>query len=573
MNGKVKEVDETKKDFDLKASIQKFGKFLSGMVMPNIGAFIAWGLITAFFIETGWFPNEDLAGLVSPMLTYLLPILIGYTGGKCIADLRGGVIGAIATTGVIVGADIPMFIGAMAMGPLAGFVIKKFDEFVDGKVPTGFEMLVNNFSVGILGMLLAILGFYGVGPLVVSLTEIIEIGVGTIVSYGLLPLISIFIEPAKVLFLNNAINHGILGPIGIAEAQETGKSIMFLLESNPGPGLGIILAYIICGKGSAKESAPGAAIIHFLGGIHEIYFPYILMNPVLIVAAILGGGVGVLVFSILGAGIVAAPSPGSIFALMALSPRGGMLPILLGVLASTVVSFMVAAPIIKKASLGDDDTSLEDATKKMKDMKVKKSEESKGVNYSNVKKIVFSCDAGMGSSAMGASRFKNRIKDLDLGIEVVNSSVDNIPSDADIVVTHITLVERVKKDVEVISISNFLKDTNLDLLFENLTKIKDDNGTQMENKDNKKINKIVFSCDAGMGSSAMGASRFKNRIKDLNLGIEVVNSSVDNIPSDADIVVTHVTLVERVKGDVEVISISNFLKDANIDLLFDRVSK
>lgn len=462
----------------IKTSIQRIGKFLSGMVMPNIGAFIAWGLITALFIPTGWMPNEKLSTIGDPMIKYLLPLLIAYTGGKAIAGQRGGVIGAAAAMGVIVGADIPMFIGAMIMGPFAGWVIKKFDKFVDGKIPTGFEMLVNNFSIGIIGMLLAILGFYAIGPAIVAGTALIESGVQFIVSKSLLPLVSAFIEPGKVLFLNNAINHGILGPIGIAEAKEAGKSIMFLLESNPGPGLGVLLAYWMFSRGSVKQSAPGAVIIHFFGGIHEIYFPYILMNPVLILATMAGGAAGILTFSILGAGLVAAPSPGSIFALMALAPKGGLLPVLAGVAVATIVSFLVAAPFVKRASVNqsEEDSTLEEAKAKMSDMKSAsknsdKNVEEKQFGVNEIKKIVFACDAGMGSSAMGASRFKNRIKNLDLNIEITNSSVDNLPDDTQIVVTHNTLVERVAKNnssVEIVSINNFLNDPNLDTLFKRL---------------------------------------------------------------------------------------------------------
>mgnify|MGYP000867897251 FL=1 len=279
---------EVKKKKTAGVRIQDFGRFLSGMVMPNIGAFIAWGLITALFIETGWIPNEKLSALVGPMLTYLLPLLIGYTGGKMVGDIRGGVVGAIGTMGVIVGADIPMLLGAMVMGPLGGYVIKKFDLAIEGKVKTGFEMLVNTFSAGIIGMLIAILAYLGIGPLILLLTNGFISVVEKFVKVGLLPLVSIIVEPAKVLFLNNAINHGILGPIGIQEAKEFGKSIFFLIETNPGPGLGILLAYWVFGKESIKQSVPGAAIIHFLGGIHEIYFPYVLMNPALLLAVIEG---------------------------------------------------------------------------------------------------------------------------------------------------------------------------------------------------------------------------------------------------------------------------------------------
>ncbi|MFT4007946.1 MAG: PTS transporter subunit EIIC, partial [Lacrimispora sp.] len=252
--------------------IQVFGRALSGMVMPNIGAFIAWGLITAFFIDTGWVPNKAFSELVGPMASILLPLLIAYTGGSAVAGQRGAVIGAIASMGVIVGSDVPMFMGAMIVGPLAAWILKKFDNFIRSKIKTGFEMLVNNFSIGIIGMILALLARLGIQPIVEALNHVMGAGVGFFVDHNLLPLASI--EPAKVLFLNNAVNHGILSPLGIQQVQEAGKSIFFLLEANPGPGLGILLAYCIAGKGSAKSSAPGAIIIHFLGGIHEIYFPY-----------------------------------------------------------------------------------------------------------------------------------------------------------------------------------------------------------------------------------------------------------------------------------------------------------
>ena len=441
----------------IKEKVQKFGKFLSGMVMPNIGAFIAWGLITALFIPAGWFPNEQLGSLVDPMLKYLLPLLVGYTGGRVVGDVRGGVLGAIATAGVIVGADIPMFIGAMIMGPLGGYTIKKFDKAIEGKAPAGFEMLINNFSVGIIGVILAIVGFYAIGPVVVVVTDAFKFGVEVIISKGLLPLVSIFIEPAKVLFLNNAINHGIIAPIGIEQTQEFGKSIMYLLEANPGPGLGLLLAYCLYSKGGVKQSAPGAAIIHALGGIHEIYFPYVLMNPVLIIAPIVGSAAGILIFSIFNAGLVAIPSPGSIFALMALAPKGGLIGVLAGVLASTAVSFVVAAPLVKKASkkLSDDE-------------EVTSENEEVVINKEVINKIVFACDAGMGSSAMGATKFRNRIKNFSSNITVINSSVDTIPSDADIVVSHKKLEERARKNspqANHVFIENFLQDSKLDKLY------------------------------------------------------------------------------------------------------------
>lgn len=469
----------------IKTKVQKLGRALSGMVMPNIGAFIAWGFITALFIEKGWLPNAQLAEMVTPMLKYVLPVLIGYTGGKMIAGDRGSVIGAIATVGIVVGAgDTTMLIGGMIMGPLGGWVIKKFDELVDGKIPSGFEMLVNNFSVGILGLILAIIGFYAIGPVVIAVTSVLQAGVEFLVKRNLIFLTSLFIEPAKVLFLNNAINHGILSPLGIEQAKEMGSSIMFLLEANPGPGLGVLLAYCIFGKGSSKESAPGAVIIHFLGGIHEIYFPYILMNPALILAVMLGGASGVLTFSVLGAGLVAAASPGSIIAILAMTAKGKYFAVIAGVVVATIVSFLVSSVFVKRAAARDEEQDLDVAQAQMKNMKAEAKNQKvevgqddvavaidKEVAVSDIKKIIFACDAGMGSSAMGAARFKSRIKDLNLGIEVAAAPVDNVPADAQIIVTHESLAQRAEDkydDKEIIEIKNFLKDDNIEALYNRL---------------------------------------------------------------------------------------------------------
>ena len=419
-----------------RARIQKFGRFLSGMIMPNIGAFIAWGLITALFIPTGWIPNEKMASLVGPMITYLLPLLIGFTGGRMVGGIRGGVVGAIATMGVIVGSGIPMFIGAMLMGPFGGWVIKKSDKFFENRVPVGFEMLVDNFSAGILGMAVALLGFWVIQPVISAVVIFLQSGVELIVNARLLPIASVFIEPGKVLFLNNAINHGILGPLGIQQVQETGKSILFLLETNPGPGLGILLAYWLFSKGNAKASAPGAIIIHFFGGIHEIYFPYILMRPVLILAAMAGGASGILTFMLLGAGEVATPSPGSIFALLAVAPKGGALPVIAGIIVATAVSFVVAMPFVKKFAAQDGaDEKLEEAKSTLKNLK----------GAGKITSIVFACDAGMGSSAMGANKLTKMLKAADLDIKVEHCSVDDIPTGAQLVVCHRDLMDRVKQ--------------------------------------------------------------------------------------------------------------------------------
>jgi PTS system mannitol-specific IIC component len=416
---------------NIKVSVQKFGNFLSSMVMPNIGAFIAWGLITAFFVPTGFFPNGNLAKLVDPMVTYLLPLLIGYTGGKIVHDQRGGVVGAIATMGVIVGSDIPMFLGAMVIGPLGGYVIKKFDQFIEGKVKTGFEMLINNFSAGILGGILAILAFLGASPAIDAFTGWLIVGVDWLLAKHLLPLTSILIEPAKILFLNNAINHGIISPIGAEQIRTSGKSILLLLEANPGPGFGVLLAYSFFGKGTAKKSAPGAALIQFVGGVHEIYFPYILMRPLLIIGAILGGMSGVFTFVLLDGGLQAVVSPGSILAFLAATPPGEYFANIAGVLVAAGVSFIASSIILKTGTQRED---LDAAARKMQAMKAKKSPvtenftKQQGELPTNVQKIIFACDAGMGSSAMGASLLRKKIKQTDLDILVTNTAVSNIPN-------------------------------------------------------------------------------------------------------------------------------------------------
>ncbi|WP_104139450.1 PTS mannitol transporter subunit IICBA [Arthrobacter sp. ZGTC131] len=475
----------------VRVHVQKFGTFLSGMIMPNIGAFIAWGLITALFIEKGWLPvpalggfgtnsaGEPNVGLVGPMITYLLPLLIAYTGGKMVYDVRGGVVGAIGTMGVIVGAGIPMFIGAMIMGPLGGWTMKKLDAIWHGKIRPGFEMLVNNFSAGIWGALLAMLGFYGISPLVTAFST----GAGNVVQFlvnnGLLPLTSIFIEPAKVLFLNNAINHGVLTPLGVQQSLEQGKSILFLLEANPGPGLGILLAYMFFGRGVAKASAPGAAIIHFFGGIHEIYFPYVLMRPLLILAAIAGGMTGIATLAVTNSGLVAPAAPGSIIAVIAQTSRDSYLGVILSVVLAATVSFLVAS-VILRTTRHSDEGDLSAATSRMEDMKGKKSSVASSLTGAGaggtavltrpVENIVFACDAGMGSSAMGASVLRNKIKAAGFpDVKVTNASIANLTDTYDVVITHQDLTERAKPATASAvhySVDNFMNSPRYDEIVE-----------------------------------------------------------------------------------------------------------
>lgn len=452
------------KKINFRDTVQKTGRYLSSMIMPNIGAFIAWGLITALFIADGWLPCESLASMTGPMLKYLLPVLIAYTAGKNVAGERGGGVAAVAVIGVIQGSSIPMFLGAMLMGPLAGMSIKWFDRITEGKIKPGFEMLVNNFSAGIIGMILAIVGFFIVGHAVEWLTSCISVAAKAIVNLKLLPLIALVVEPGKVLFLNNAINHGIFSPIGIEQVSQFGDSIFFLIESNPGAGLGVLLACWLVGKGTMKKTAPGAAVIHFFGGIHEIYFPYILAKPSLLVATIAGSACGLLFFILTGAGLVAPASPGSIISILAMTPSGKLWAVAGGVIITAAVSFAVSALILKYSRYGEGSESVHGNVKA----------EAHANAHKEIRKIMFACDAGMGSSALGATSFRKRAVKEGIGIEIGNCPADSIPEDTDIVVCQKVIASRLqgRKDIpEIIVIENFLSDPELDRLLDRLRKV------------------------------------------------------------------------------------------------------
>lgn len=446
----------------IRSNVQKIGSFISSMIIPNIGAFIAWGFIEAIFSPTGWFPNERISTLIDPLKNYLLPLLVGYTGGKVTGGARGGIVAAIATIGVICGANIPMILGAIIIGQVSGYLIKKLDIKLKDKIPYGFEMLVNNFSLAFMGIILAIIGLVIIGPSIIIVDKIMNKGVYFIIRNGLLPLLAIFIEPIKVLFLNNVMNHGIINIIAMDQITEYGKSILYLLEANPGPGLGVILSYYIYSKGVMKQFVPSAAIIQFFGGIHEIYFPYILLNPQLLIAAIIGNAVSIMIFLIFNTGLISLASPGSIFSIMMLSYKGDILKNLLGVFGGAIVSFFIATILLKRKYRKNVDININ-----------KKNKSELNFDIKSIKKIVFACDVGMGSSAMGARNFINKIKDFKLDIEVINSSISNIPSDSDIIITHKGLLGGIKKDInksKIICIENFLEDDTLELLYEKFKK-------------------------------------------------------------------------------------------------------
>lgn len=531
----------------LKVRIQKLGTTLSNMVMPNIGAFIAWGVLTSLFIETGWLPNETFATIVSPMITYLLPLLIGYTGGYNVYGQRGGVVGAILTMGVIAGSEVPMFIGAMLVGPFGACIIKKFDQAFQDKIRPGFEMLVNNFSAGLIGFAFMLISFKVVGPLVSSMTSAIGDGVQAIVDMKLLPLANIIIEPAKVLFLNNALNHGIFTPLGTEQVLKVGKSVLFLLEANPGPGLGILFAYALFGKGSAKSSSWGAMIIHFFGGIHEIYFPYVMMKPALFLAAIAGGVSGTFTFQLLNAGLVGASSPGSIIAITGLVPKEGnyfanLLAVWGGVLAGAVASFLVASIILKADK--SEGASLESAQAVTKAAKAVAKGQVQGavsreVTLENVHQIIFACDAGMGSSAMGASLLRDKVKKAGLNIPVTNKAIANLQdTDHTLIITQEELANRAAQRTPRaihVAVDNFLTSPKYDEIIAQLTSQVDtepvDQVEASEDRipDLQDLETVIFAYGEAQGSATMGQATLNAVFKNKGIKLPVISLPYESL--------------------------------------------
>jgi mannitol PTS system EIICBA or EIICB component len=476
-----------------RVAVQKFGTFLSGMIMPNIAAFIAWGFITALFIEKGPFPIEGIGGfgkddtgapitfgLVQAMIRFMLPLLIAMQGGRMVYGVRGAVVGAVATMGVIMSTPVTMFLGAMIMGPLGAWAMKHLDKLWEGKIRPGFEMLVNNFSAGILAAALAVIGYFVFGPIIENVSTALGNGVDWLVDNSLLPLASLIIEPAKVLFLNNAINHGVLTPLGIQQAAEEGKSILFLLEANPGPGAGLLVAYAIFGTGVARNTAPAALIIQFFGGIHEIYFPFVLLKPITLLATISGGMVGILTLVIFGAGLRAPAAPGSIIAVYAQTPGNSFVGVTLSVLLAAATSFLVGSVILRASRRRDEEGDLAAATAQMEGMKGKESsisgmltkveEDEAKARTEPIRKIVFACDAGMGSSAMGASVLRNKLKKAGFeDVSVVNVAIANLDDSYDLVVTHQDLTLRAMDktpSAQHVSVTNFMNSPKYDTIVE-----------------------------------------------------------------------------------------------------------
>lgn len=353
--------------------------------------------------------------------------------------------------------------------------------------------------------------------------------------------------------MNNAINHGILTPLGIEQAAEAGKSILFLLEANPGPGLGILLAFTLFGKGAAKSSAPGAIIIQFLGGIHEIYFPYVMMKPLLFLAVMAGGVAGTFTFQLLGAGLRAAASPGSIIAIMAMTPPDAIVANLAGIIVGCIVSFLVAMIIIKSDNSEEDDLAANQAA--MADAKA----QSKGQNavksenqemFGNINKIIFACDAGMGSSAMGASVLRDKVKKAGLALPVSNSAINNLSDDPNaLIVTQEELHDRASQkapSATFVQVENFMNSPRYDEIVNRLSE--EPAAADTEEKpltddviqgvaDYSKVNHVVFAYDQVKGSANMGATILKKLLKDNGMNYPVTVVAIKDLADETNALV------------------------------------
>ena len=496
---------------------RRVGHYLSGMIMPNVSVFISWGIITTLIQYLRGPLQSSFLEMDRLMIQFLFPVLIAYTGGRLIEN-RAGVVAAVAVIGMLTESEDPHILGAMVIGPLIGWIVFLFDKYVLPKVKPGYEMLVRNFSAGILGMLFGYLSLVFIGPIIAGITNQIGFFVGWLIQRNLLLFTNLFIEPLKVLFLNNTLNHGILTPLGIEQAGDAGTSILFLIETNPGPGLGVLLAFILFSRKELKATASGAFMIHLFGGIHEIYFPFVLLNPLLFAAVILGGMSGTLIFEMFQVGLKVPASPGSIVVILANAPQEMLLGVASGIAGSTLVSFIIAALVIRK-----------DQTKKEISEKVTK--------VTEIRTILFACDAGMGSSAMGASLMRQQLQASGISIPVDYTSIYRVNDDPHLLLITQNelkhLAEIQAPHAQLVTIGNFLDQEEYTKV---ITMLTDEQENEMiPEAIGKKLpyQKVIFLyADGVRGSQTMAVQAFRNLAEKQNIGVDVEKQPLEQLIAD-----------------------------------------
>lgn len=407
---------------------------MSKIIIQSIPFFILLGFLS-LFNERNYF----LFQLKETLRNYIIPVIICYNSGKEFHEKYGGIVSVIIISSFLINGSLQSFIEPIIIGFSFGYFTKKYFQLTEKIKLPGFEMLINNLSLGLLSLVFSYFVYKGI-PYYKLFQDSIQLGLKDLVfNNRFIPFLSILIEPGKIFFMNNFINHGLLTPLGYSEVKEAGKSIFFLLETNPGPGLGILIYYYIVNKkekniNKIKEVRTNF-YIHFIGGIHEVYFPYVLKNIKLIFALIAGAFVGNFIFLNFNLGLVGLASPGSIILLMLLAPLESKLLVLFGVISSSIVTFGLAYIFDNKK---DGENIMEE--KQQEDLYFSPKEKLR---------ICVACDAGMGSSAMGATLFRKKLeKEKIKNIEVFNSSIDNVPENVNVIVVHSQLFERLKVDKE-----------------------------------------------------------------------------------------------------------------------------
>ncbi|HAP5505402.1 TPA: PTS transporter subunit EIIC [Enterococcus faecalis] len=508
--------------------LRRFGHRLSGMIMPNLSIFIAWSLLSLVAGYTTGNLRLALSEVETIMIRVVLPILIGFTGGKMFEEQCGGVVAAIATVGVIVSTDVPQLFGAMFIGPLAGYTFAKIEQILLPKVKEGYEMLTKNFLAGIVGGLLCCFGILVVAPAVESASFWLYQFSSWLIEANLLPLVHVFLEPLKVLFFNNAINHGLLTPLGLEGTSQTGQSILFLLETNPGPGVGVLVAFLLFGPVGQRKTAGGATMIQLIGGIHEIYFPFVLMDPRLFLAVIAGGMSGTLVFQIFNVGLSAPASPGSLVAILANAPTDARLAVFSGIFVSFLCSFAIASLLLKRQR-GIEPVSM---------IKMKEEDQVETVTP-NYQQILFVCDAGMGSSAMGASLLSRQLKAVNLEMPVTYQSVHQMKwQPKTLVVIQAELKQLAQKYVpekDMVSVQNFLeiKSYYPQVLAKLTASSQEQSSLGSEStgtNPTKQIQKLVFLYAENVrGSQTMGMELLRQQAAKQGVAIEVSKEPLETV--------------------------------------------
>ncbi|MDO4306662.1 MAG: hypothetical protein Q4C77_07490 [Eubacteriales bacterium] len=462
--------------------LHDIGKFYSSIFMGNIGLFLFIGLLSVIFQEQGWFPNEKLYNISQLVYEVVLPTCIGYVGGEKIAGRSGGILAVLMVAGVLT-ADVHVgILAAMIAGPVGGAVWKYAGSRMKERVGSSLQMLAGNLLIGILGSLLAVLGYYILEPAVTWWAEGISGCLKALIEHRLLLLANVFIEPMKVFFLNNIVNHGMLVPLGMNQIQEGGKSVLFLLESNPGPGFGMLLALFLTQRERRGEYGT-ALFAQGAGGIHEVYFPYVLANLWLLLPLIAGGAAGTLCFELLHVGVTAPVSPGSIITILIMAGKENLLTAAGGIAVSAAVSFAGSLLVLGfRRQRRENSKPMKESTEKLTEEPIEESTEKptekpteelteelieepivepiKEETRMPLKNIGFVCDAGVGSSAMGAALFRRKLAQNGIqGVAVQAYASDQIPKSLDLIVCQkdfLRLLPDGTKEMEIFAVDSLM---------------------------------------------------------------------------------------------------------------------